>query len=106
MTVHIDTALLQDRAKEVAQLMKTLSHANRLLIACDLTDGERSVSAIEERTGVRQPHLSRELARLRREGLVKARRESKAVYYRLADPRLERLIAALCVAFAPQKASS
>lgn len=90
---------LQPRAGEVAALLKTLSHANRLLIACALTDGEKSVSELEAYTGAEQPHLSRDLSRMRREGLVSARRQSKNVYYRLIDHRLERLVAALCDAF-------
>lgn len=90
---------LQNRAEEVSGLMKTLSHRNRLLIACALTEGETGVSDLEAETGVPQPHLSRELARLREAGLVRARRQSKNVYYRLADTRLERLIDALCDAF-------
>lgn len=91
---------LKARAKEAAGLMKTLSHPNRVLIACQLMDGEQSVSEIEAAAGVPQPVLSRELARLRQNGLVAARRESKSVYYRLAGDRLERLVTALCEAFA------
>lgn len=102
MTKPVDIAELQNRAEEVSGLLKTLSHANRLLIACDLTGGEKGVSDIEADTGVPQPHLSRELARLRDAGLVRARRQSKNVYYRLADDRLEKLIGALCDAFGEQ----
>lgn len=94
---------LQARADEVARLLKTLSHPNRLLIACDLMDGERAVSEIEGRTGVKQPVLSRDLARLRTAGLVTPRRESKMIFYRLADDRLENLVTALCSAFAPER---
>lgn len=94
-----DLDQLRTRAGEVAKLLKTLSHPARLLIACDLMDGETSVSGIEERTGVRQPSLSRDLARLRTAGLVKTRRQSKMIYYSLQDDRLERLVDALCNAF-------
>lgn len=97
---------LQARAGEVAGLLKTLSHPNRLLIACDLMEGERSVGEIEARTGVRQPVLSRELARLRSAGLATPRRESKMIYYRLADDRLAKLVTALCSAFAPEEKSA
>lgn len=90
---------LRLRANEVAKLLKTFSHPNRLLIACDLMQGERSVGELETRTGVRQPVLSRELARLRSEGLVGARRESKMMFYRLTDERLDTLVLALCDAF-------
>lgn len=91
--------MVQTQAAEVAGLMKTLSHPNRLLIVCQLMDGESSVSQIEETTGVRQPTLSRELGRLRDEGLVQTRRESKAVFYSLKDDRLRDLMNVLCKAW-------
>ena len=101
MTAPATMSDLRDRAEEVAALLKTLSHPNRLLIICDLIESERSVGDIEDRTGVRQPGLSRELARLRNDGLVSTRRESKVVFYRVADRRLSRLVPALCAAFGP-----
>lgn len=79
-----------------------MSHSSRLLIACALSDGERNVGEIEAATGVQQPHLSRELAKLRDAGLVTTRREAKYVYYSLADDRLSKLIDALCRVFGPQ----
>ncbi len=104
MTKPTDITKLQNRADEVAALLKTLSHSNRLLIACALTEGEMSVGELEAFTGAEQPHLSRDLSRMRHEGLVKARRQSKNVFYRLIDDRLERLVGALCDAFgAPAK---
>lgn len=92
---------LKTRAGEVAGLLKTLSHPNRLLIACQLMEGEYTVGEIEALTGVGQPVLSRELARLRRDGLLATRRESRMIHYRLADDRLASLVNALCNAFAP-----
>ncbi|HXI86077.1 MAG TPA: metalloregulator ArsR/SmtB family transcription factor [Parvularculaceae bacterium] len=99
MSKPADLAELKARAAEAAKLAKAMSHPNRLLVACQLLEGEQSVSEIEARSGVRQPVLSRELARLRRDGLVSTRRESKMIYYRLADDRLEKLVGALCAAF-------
>ena len=96
-----DIEELRERSGEVATLLKTLAHRNRLLIACQLMEGEQSVSEIEEKTGVLQPVLSRELARLRRDGLLATRRESRMIHYRLADSRLTALVTALCNAFAP-----
>lgn len=92
---------LQAQAGEAAALLKLLSHPHRLSIACVLHEGERSVSDIEAASGVRQPGLSRELARLRDAGLVEPRRVSKAVFYRIVDERLETVLGALCDAFAP-----
>ena len=65
-------------------------------------EGECSVSEIESRTGVRQPNLSRDLARMRDAGLVTPRRDAKHVYYSLADVRIHKLVSALCQAFGPQ----
>lgn len=101
MTAPLKTEDLQARAEEVAGLLKLLSHPQRLLIACELAAGERSVSALEAAIGAAQPNLSRDLARMRAEGLVIARRQSKSVFYRLADDRLTRVLDALCRAFAP-----
>ncbi|MEZ5891694.1 MAG: metalloregulator ArsR/SmtB family transcription factor [Parvularculaceae bacterium] len=105
MTKPADIKELKKRAEGVSALLKELSHANRLLIACSLTEGEKNVSQLEAEIGSAQPHLSRDLGRLRDAGLVTARRESKNVYYSLADDRLTNLIDALCAAFGPKPAS-
>lgn len=102
----IDLAQLRLRAGEVSGLLKLLANPGRLLIACELMDGERTVSEIEQRTGVRQPNLSRDLARLRAAGLVATRRDGKAVHYRLKDSRIQLLMTALCAAFASDLKSS
>lgn len=102
MTADMNMRDFQQRAEEVSRLLKLLSHPNRLLIACELRDGEASVGALEEAIGAAQPNLSRDLARMRSEGLVTARRQSKSVYYRFADDRLARVIDALCAAFGPE----
>ena len=99
MQNRLDLEALRSRAEEVSELLKLLAHPNRLLVACELMDGERSVSQIEAATGVRQPNLSRDLARLRAQGLVKTRRDAKQIFYSLADARLESLVLALCTAF-------
>ncbi|MBI1265281.1 MAG: metalloregulator ArsR/SmtB family transcription factor [Alphaproteobacteria bacterium] len=102
----IDLAQLRVRAREVSGLLKLLANPGRLLIACELMDGERTVSEIEQRTGVRQPNLSRDLARLRAAGLAATRRDGKAVHYRLKDSRIQLLMTALCAAFASDLKSS
>ncbi|MCR9129409.1 MAG: metalloregulator ArsR/SmtB family transcription factor [Alphaproteobacteria bacterium] len=99
MDGQINLEELRERAGEVSGLLKLMANPSRLLVACELMEGERSVSEIEARTGVRQPNLSRDLARLRAEGLVTTRRESKQVFYSLADTRIQALMEALCAAF-------
>lgn len=99
MAIDVDMREMQARADEISSLLKLLSHPTRLLIACELRKGEASVSALEDATGATQSNLSRDLGRMREEGLIAARRQSKSVYYRLADDRLARVIDALCAAF-------
>ncbi len=105
MTRPLTIKDLKGRAEGVSALLKELSHPNRLLIACSLTEGEKNVSTLEAEIGAPQPHLSRDLARLRDAGLITARRESKNVYYMLADDRLSNMIDALCNAFGPKPKS-
>ena len=85
----------RERAEAASEFMKRLSNPNRLMIACALVEGERSVSELEAALGLRQPSLSQQLAELREAGIVEARREVKQVFYRLSDPRAAALIATL-----------
>ena len=101
MNINADIDDLRDRATEVAGLLKVLSHPNRLLIACELANGETTVTGLSDAIGAPQPLLSRDLGRMRADGLVATRRDSRFVYYKLADDRLARVIIALCDAFGP-----
>lgn len=83
------------RADEASNFLKALAHEGRLMILCHLASGERSVTELENLLSSRQAAVSQQLARLRLEGLVSARRDGKAIYYSLADPRAARLVAAL-----------
>jgi len=86
---------LRSRATEASSLMKALANPHRLMILCELHKGERSVGALERAVGLRQSPLSQHLAKLRRDGLVKTRRESQTIYYRLASPKVSEVIALL-----------
>src|SRR5215468_7192050 len=85
-----------DCAYEAARLLKLLANEKRLIILCFLaTRGEMPVGALVEALGLSQSALSQHLARLRRDGLVLFRRESQTLYYRLADPRVMRVLSVL-----------
>lgn len=75
-----------------AAFLKAVANVNRLMILCELKDGERSVSALEGVVPLTQSALSQHLAKLRAENLVKTRREAQTIYYSLADARIARLI--------------
>ncbi len=91
-----ETAQLAPLAEEAAALLKLLAHPARLLICVELRDRELSVGDIEKDLGIRQPRLSRELGKLREEGFVMSRRDSRVMFYTLADePRVRALIDAI-----------
>jgi DNA-binding transcriptional ArsR family regulator len=83
------------KAEAASEFMKRLANPNRLMIACALVEGERSVGELEILLKIRQPALSQQLAELREAGIVVARREVKQVFYRLSDRRAAALIAML-----------
>lgn len=86
---------LLPRAAEAEILLKALANRHRLMLMCELHDGERSVNALVESIGLSQSALSQHLARLRADKLVATRREAQVIYYRLADPAVARVIALL-----------
>lgn len=93
---------MAERAASAAALLRALSHEGRLMILCHLVGSERSVGDLEELLGSRQAAVSQQLARLRGEGIVRARREGKTIHYSLADPRAARLIGLLHEMFCAQ----
>jgi ArsR family transcriptional regulator, virulence genes transcriptional regulator len=94
--IPIDPHALQARAGEVADVLAALANDRRLLILCKLVeDGEATVGALAEEVGLSQSALSQHLARMRDEGIVAFRRDGQAVWYRIADHRIESLLATL-----------
>lgn len=80
-----DTDALMENARRAAAFLKAIGHESRLVILCTLAEGEKSVGELEKLLKQRQAGVSQQLARLRSEGLVKARREGKMVYYSLSS---------------------
>jgi len=76
-------------------LLKALANPDRLLLLCQLSQGERNVSELEQLLGIQQPTLSQQLAVLRREGLVATRREGKQIHYRISSPEALAVITTL-----------
>ncbi|MEM9140939.1 MAG: metalloregulator ArsR/SmtB family transcription factor [Pseudomonadota bacterium] len=83
---------MMENARRATDFLKALSHEGRLMILCHLASGEKSVTELEDLISARQAAVSQQLARLRLEGLVKYRRDGKAIYYRLGDERVKRMI--------------
>ena len=93
---------LRVRADAAAQMLKALAHQGRLMLLCHLSQGERSVSELAALLGLRQAAVSQQLARLRLEGLVDARRDGKAIRYTLHDPRAALLLRTVYELFCEQ----
>ncbi len=79
-------------SERACRLLKALSNQDRLMILCNLAEGEKCVGELEQLLGIRQPTLSQQLARLRADDLVTTRREGKVIYYRLASTEATRTI--------------
>jgi len=86
---------LAANSAEAEELLKALANSHRLMILCELKDGERSVSALERVVPLAQSALSQHLAKLREGGIVATRREAQTIYYSLSDSRVSRLIEVL-----------
>ncbi|MCE1191567.1 MAG: metalloregulator ArsR/SmtB family transcription factor [Acidovorax sp.] len=82
----VDLESLRQLAENACRLLKVLSNPDRLLLLCQLTQGEKRVGELEALAGIAQPTLSQQLAVLREEGLVNTRREGKSIYYDIASP--------------------
>lgn len=81
----LDIQQLRANADAAGQLLKALANPDRLLLLCQLSQGELNVSDLEALSGIQQPTLSQQLAVLRRKKMVETRREGKQVYYRISS---------------------
>lgn len=89
------------QAETAARLLEALASPRRLMILCELAEGERSVGELLPVVGLRQAALSQHLARLREDGLVRTRRASQRIFYRLASPAAVAVINTLAGIFCP-----
>ncbi|WP_090756341.1 ArsR/SmtB family transcription factor [Paracoccus chinensis] len=99
MKAALPIAALQAKADHVAGRLALVANAKRLLILCELVRGERPVSALQAAVGLGQSALSQHLARLREADMVDTRREGQTIHYRISDPDVQVLMAALYEAF-------
>jgi DNA-binding transcriptional ArsR family regulator len=99
MTDEMALADMQTAAGEACRLMKVLSNPDRLLILCQLSQGEKRVGELEELLSIVQPTLSQQLTVLRDEELVSTRREGKNIFYQLSSPRALAIMQTLYLQF-------
>lgn len=100
----IDPQALRGAAGIAVGALKVLANEDRLLLLCQLSQGEMCVSDLEEALDIRQPTLSQQLGVLRNEGVVTTRREGKNIFYSVSDPSLLELLALLYRLYCPKEA--
>ena len=93
MKMNVDA--MEAAADSASDLLKALANRHRLLIVCQLIDGERSVGDLAELLGLRDSTVSQHLALLRKDGLVSARRDAQTIYYSIASEPAREILAAL-----------
>ncbi|HEX2530930.1 MAG TPA: metalloregulator ArsR/SmtB family transcription factor [Burkholderiaceae bacterium] len=85
-------ALMRAAAERATSMLYALANEDRLLLLCQLSQGEKSVGELEQLLDIHQPTLSQQLGVLRTEGLVNTRRDGKRIYYSLADQKITTIL--------------
>ncbi len=99
--IQLNLAQFESSAGRAAALLKLLGNEKRLMVLCQLSEGELSVSELQMRIGLSQSALSQHLALLREHGAVATRRDGQTIIYRIDDPAVTRVIETLAELFCP-----
>ncbi|RDS86934.1 transcriptional regulator [Dyella psychrodurans] len=86
---------MQHRAEDAVALLKSVGSQNRLLLLCQMVHEERSVNDLADALGLAQSVVSQHLSVLRRDKLIKGRREGQSIYYSISDSRVHVLMETL-----------
>lgn len=86
----IDPREMRMAAEEAVALLKALSNEHRLMILCQLVEGEKSVGQLAGFLGIRDSTASQHLSLLRRDRMVTGRRDGQTIWYRISsEPALK-----------------
>lgn len=99
----IDPDRLREAAGQAVGALKVLANEDRLLLLCQLSQGEMCVSELEVALDIRQPTLSQQLGVLRTEGVVDTRRDGKRIYYSVANPDVMQVLEVLYRVYCPKE---
>jgi len=94
-TADFDLLAMRAAANQACSLMRVMSNPDRLMLLCQLAQGERRVGELEALLDIQQPTLSQQLAVLRDESLVETRREGKQIFYRITSDTVLAVLAVL-----------
>ncbi len=98
----LSISVMRAAAGETAAVLRALSNEDRLLLLCQMSQGEYSVGELEALLDIRQPTLSQQLTVLRAEGLVNTRREGKRIFYRVSDQKVLMILTTLYQLYCPK----
>jgi DNA-binding transcriptional ArsR family regulator len=102
--MKLDSKAMERAADQASDLLKALSNRHRLLIICQLIDGERPVGELAELLKLRDSTVSQHLALLRKDGLVSARRDAQTIFYSIASEPAREILKTLYRAYCTPKA--
>jgi DNA-binding transcriptional ArsR family regulator len=97
----LSVTAMRAAAARTAAVLRALSNEDRLLLLCQISQGDYSVGELEILLAIRQPTLSQQLTVLRTEGLVATRREGKQIFYRIADDNVLKILSLLYQLYCP-----
>ncbi|MGW8370210.1 MAG: ArsR/SmtB family transcription factor [Gammaproteobacteria bacterium] len=93
--MRIDFKAMSDAASRASRLLAAMANDKRLMILCQLVEGERSVGELTQSLGTRQSTISQHLALLKRDGFVESRREGQSQLYSLTGDEARRVLETL-----------
>ena len=93
--MQMDLEKLDASAEQAAELLSALANKNRLMILCNLLNGEMAVQPLADAVGMSQSALSQQLAKLRLSKLVTTRRQGREIYYRVASKEVAEVLQTL-----------
>ncbi len=92
---RMDMKIMLMAVDQATDLLKAMANRSRLLLLCHMNDGEKSVGELARLIDSRDTAVSQQLTLLRKDGLVRARRDGQSIYYSLASPEAEKVIETL-----------
>ncbi|MDK8871091.1 MULTISPECIES: ArsR/SmtB family transcription factor [Paracoccus] len=97
--VSIDPESMRAAADEASEFLKSLGNRHRLLILCQLVQGEKSVGQLAEFLGIRDSTVSQHLALLRRDRIIAGRRDGQTIWYRIESQTARKVMEVLYSSF-------
>lgn len=97
-------AAFEESAEQASSLLTAMANAKRLVVLCNLLEGEKTVGHLAEIAGLTLAAASQHLSKMRALGLVKTRRDGQQVYYRLSSGEVEEILKTLYELYCAPKA--